>query len=113
MNSNTNQEESTTIAMKLKLCKDPPPAEASSNIKAIQPKSEVQDQKSLKIFVGQLNSETNENSLKEYFSKFGTVIDVYFPVNNSKQKHGYAYVTFSQFHDKHPLDIRTHLINGW
>lgn len=100
----------TTIAMKLKLCKTPSPVETLPAAKLVEPQSKDQP---LRIFVGHLNSETDENTLKEYFIKYGEVADVYFPINSSGQKRGFAFVTFSQFYDKHPLEIPVHLINGW
>ncbi|CAL8463515.1 g3049 [Coccomyxa elongata] len=49
-----------------------------------------------RIFVGKLNKETTENDVKEYFTRFGYVMDVYLPrdkVNRSEHR-GFGFVTF-------------------
>eukprot|EP00887_Chlorella_sp_A99_P002740 scaffold6.g2740.t1 len=49
-----------------------------------------------RIFVGKLNKETMEQDVKEYFSRFGFVMDVYLPrgKNNKREHRGFGFVTF-------------------
>lgn len=49
-----------------------------------------------RIFVGKLGKETSEQDVKDYFIKFGYVMDVYLPrdKNNKREHRGFGFVTF-------------------
>ncbi len=49
-----------------------------------------------RIFVGKLNRETSDQDVKEYFSRFGYVLDVYLPRDktNKREHRGFGFVTF-------------------
>ena len=49
-----------------------------------------------RIFVGKLSKEVNEDDVKDCFSKFGFVLDVYLPKNkdNKLEHRGFGFVTF-------------------
>jgi RNA recognition motif-containing protein len=69
--------------------------------------------KTLRIFVGGLKSTTEESTVREYFSKFGEVLKIDIPEDNSTHKRrGFCYVTFS---DHDPVDkvslIKFHMID--
>jgi len=48
------------------------------------------------MFVGKLTRDTNEQDVKEYFSRFGFVLDVYLPrdKSNKREHRGFGFVTF-------------------
>ena len=49
-----------------------------------------------RIFIGKLTKETSEGDVKEYFMKFGYVMDVYLPKSkdNKTEHRGFGFVTF-------------------
>lgn len=49
-----------------------------------------------RIFVGKLPREANERDVKDYFSRFGYVLDVYLPrdKSNKREHRGFGFVTF-------------------
>lgn len=49
-----------------------------------------------RIFVGKLGKDVSENDVKEYFSKYGYVLDVYLPKNkdNKSEHRGFGFITF-------------------
>ncbi|GAB4820792.1 hypothetical protein N2152v2_007838 [Parachlorella kessleri] len=49
-----------------------------------------------RIFVGKLNKDTSEQDVKDYFIRFGYVMDVYLPrdKNNKREHRGFGFVTF-------------------
>jgi RNA-binding protein Musashi len=49
-----------------------------------------------RIFVGKLNRETSDQDVKDYFSRFGYVLDVYLPrdKSNKREHRGFGFVTF-------------------
>ncbi|KAK9827371.1 hypothetical protein WJX81_002984 [Elliptochloris bilobata] len=49
-----------------------------------------------RIFVGKLNKETTEGDVREYFTRFGYVMDVYMPRDkiNRAEHRGFGFVTF-------------------
>ena len=112
-NAHGDQLKTTTIAMKLKLCKEPAQAEVVPAVKPSQLEMKAEFPKVLRIFVGHLNSETDENTLKEYFGKYGEIADIYLPVNAYGQRRGFAFVTFTRFSGKHPMETPVHIIKGW
>lgn len=64
-----------------------------------RPESLVQDQgntfNSVKIFVGGLPSSCDTDKLKEYFGKFGRIVDAVVMMDNQTQRHrGFGYCTF-------------------
>lgn len=59
------------------------------------------------LFVGRLSSKTDEKSLETYFSQWGKVVD-----SNCRRNYNYAFITFSSFYGKHPLDQKQHFIDG-
>lgn len=53
------------------------------------------DPNSFKIFVGGLDLETTEEDLKEYFSKYGTVVELLIKINvKTKKSRGFGFVGF-------------------
>ena len=59
-----------------------------------RPPVEITD-KTLTIFVGNLALETDENSLRNFFSSCGEVIDIKLKKNEDGTSKGYGYVNFS------------------
>jgi len=49
-----------------------------------------------RIFVGKLNRETSDQDVKDYFARFGYVLDVYLPRDrvNKREHRGFGFVTF-------------------
>lgn len=49
-----------------------------------------------RVFVGKLNKDTSEQDVKDYFTRFGYVMDVYLPrdKNNKREHRGFGFVTF-------------------
>jgi RNA recognition motif-containing protein len=51
---------------------------------------------SKKVFVGNLNFDTNEEGLRQHFSSVGNVVDLHIPLNrDTGRPRGFAFVTFS------------------
>jgi len=51
---------------------------------------------SSKIFVGNLNFDTNESGIRQHFNDVGTITDVHIPTNrDTGRPRGFAFVTFS------------------
>jgi len=51
---------------------------------------------SSKIFVGNLNFDTNESGIREHFATIGTITDIHIPTNrDTGRPRGFAFVTFS------------------
>ena len=68
-----------------------------------------------RIFVGKLNRETSEFDLKNYFSQFGFVLDVYLPRDktNKREHRGFGFVTFETDAAIHrALSYGSHTIHG-
>lgn len=96
------KDKTNTIAMKLKLGlaqHNPPEPEASNSPE-------------MRLFVGHLCPQIDENALRQYFSSFGNVIDVFFPNDSSGSTRGFAFVTFSCLFGEHPMKTPKHIING-
>uniref|UniRef100_A0A8C9SZ79 RNA binding motif protein X-linked n=1 Tax=Scleropages formosus TaxID=113540 RepID=A0A8C9SZ79_SCLFO len=48
-----------------------------------------------KLFIGGLNTETNEKALEQYFSKYGRIVEVLLMKDRETNKsRGFAFVTF-------------------
>lgn len=63
------------------------------------------------IYVGNIYIETTEQSLREYFESYGTVIDVQILKKHERTK--CAFVEFSQPEEaQEALNIRPHIVNG-
>ncbi|CAA6664954.1 unnamed protein product [Spirodela intermedia] len=68
---------------------------------------------SKKIFVGRLPQEATVEDLREYFSRFGHIIDVYVPKDPKKTGHrGFGFVTFAEEGVADRVSRRTHEIHG-
>lgn len=95
-------DKTNTIAMKLKLglAQDNAPHQKASN------------SQEMRLFIGHLCPEIDENSLRDYFSSFGNVIDVFFPQDSSGGMRGFAFVTFSRLFGEHPTKTPKHVVNG-
>jgi cold-inducible RNA-binding protein len=51
----------------------------------------------VKLYVGNLDYATDENKLREEFSQFGTVTDVFLPIEKATNRpRGFGFVTFSK-----------------
>lgn len=94
----------------LKHCQKPVPSGAVSKIRKPTNPSD------LRLFVKNLRPETNEESLRKYFSHWGIVTDIFI----RKAKHRYvgsrnamAYITFSSYFNESPLSSGyIHIIDG-
>jgi RNA-binding protein Musashi len=66
----------------------------------------------MRLYVKFLNPITTEDTLMQYFSKFGKVEDISLPKNkaNDKNNRTYAFITFSSY-KKFPLNLE-HIIDG-
>lgn len=68
-----------------------------------------------RMFVGKLTRDTNEQDVKEYFSRFGFVLDVYLPrdKSNKREHRGFGFVTFeTQASIGRVIAHRNHYIKG-
>lgn len=66
-----------------------------SNDKSIN-LSKANDDEDRKLFIGGLNWETNDKDLKEYFTKYGTVVDVSIKFDAvSGNPRGFGFITFA------------------
>ncbi|GLJ49608.1 hypothetical protein SUGI_1052480 [Cryptomeria japonica] len=66
-----------------------------------------------KIFVGRLPQEANAEDLRQYFSNFGLVIDVYVPKDPRRTGHrGFGFVTFAEEGVADRVSRRSHEILG-
>lgn len=115
-----------TMADKLKLSQtEPSPDAKKKTVKVERPstgKAKVKQPEAAKkpvgnqfrLFVGKLNSATNEESIRSHFEKFGEITDIYFPPGKEDAclHRGYCFVTFSNFYDKHPGEQKYHKIDG-
>lgn len=102
------KEKTSEIALKLKLSTSQLPAEPA----AIPRDSKDQKSAELRLFVGRLNPWFDAQMLRSYFSKFGEVVDIHFPLDAEGHGRGFAFVTFSHFFGEHPTEIPLHEING-
>ncbi|CAF3033886.1 unnamed protein product [Rotaria sp. Silwood2] len=66
-----------------------------------------------KLYLGGVKEPITENDLKDYFSKFGTIVDVVVMKDRDGQYRGYGFVEFDDYDpvDKIILE-RTHLVCG-
>ncbi|CAA7395741.1 unnamed protein product [Spirodela intermedia] len=66
-----------------------------------------------KIFVGRLPQEANAEDLRQYFSRFGHIVDVYVPKDPKRSGHrGFGFVTFAEESVADRVSRRTHEIHG-
>lgn len=66
-----------------------------------------------KIFIGRLPQEATVEDLREYFSRFGHITDVYVPKDPKKTGHrGFGFVTFAEDGVADRVSRRTHEIRG-
>ncbi|MQL70932.1 hypothetical protein Taro_003268 [Colocasia esculenta] len=66
-----------------------------------------------KIFVGRLPQEANADDLRQYFSRFGRILDVYVPKDPKRTGHrGFGFVTFAEESVADRVSRRTHEILG-
>jgi len=67
-----------------------------------------------KLFIGGLNHETTDDQLKDYYSKWGTVIDcIVIRDPTTKHSRGFGFVTYSTIKmAEAAMDARPHTING-
>lgn len=63
-----------------------------------------------RFFVGRLSSWTDEEMLREYFSQFGTLADVFMPRQGSSHR-GFAFITYSELFEKTPFKMTGHVID--
>lgn len=74
------------------------------------------DPSDLRVFVKNLRPETTEATLKNYFSRWGTVVDVL--IRKPLQPHrgfvscAMGFITFSSFFTESPLRLVVHIIDG-
>nr|CAB3253656.1 heterogeneous nuclear ribonucleoprotein A3 homolog 2-like [Phallusia mammillata] len=66
-----------------------------------------------KIFIGGIKEGCDENALKEYFGKFGSINSCEIPRNNEQRPKGFAFITFNDFDIVDKLVAkRHHMIAG-
>ncbi|XP_020104678.1 heterogeneous nuclear ribonucleoprotein A/B isoform X2 [Ananas comosus] len=66
-----------------------------------------------KIFVGRLPQEATADDLRQYFGRFGRILDVYVPKDPKKTGHrGFGFVTFAEDGVADRVSRRTHEILG-
>jgi hypothetical protein len=68
-----------------------------------------------RIFIGKLTKDTSEADVKEYFSRFGYVMDVYMPKakDNKSEHRGFGFVTFeTDAAIKRVVGAGTHKLKG-
>jgi RNA recognition motif-containing protein len=65
----------------------------------------------LHFFVGNLSPKTDEDSLRDYFSCFGKLVDVFIARDREGFSRRFGYITFSSFHGRSPL-MNHHMIDG-
>ncbi|KAI1698913.1 RNA recognition motif domain-containing protein [Ditylenchus destructor] len=66
-----------------------------------------------KLFVGGLSKETSAETMREYFSKFGDVVECYIPRNVDNSSRGFGYVTLkSQEAINNALNSAPHCIDN-
>jgi len=61
-----------------------------------------------KIFIGRLTSDISTEDLKEYFSKYGDIVDIFIP----KPFRGFAFITFQEITVAQALFGEDHIIKG-
>lgn len=66
-----------------------------------------------KIFVGRLPQEANSDDLRQYFGRFGRILDVYIPKDPKRTGHrGFGFVTFAEDGVAERVSRRSHEICG-
>ncbi|XP_077213073.1 RNA-binding (RRM/RBD/RNP motifs) family protein [Tasmannia lanceolata] len=66
-----------------------------------------------KIFVGRLPQEANVQDLRQYFGRFGRILDAYIPKDPKKTGHrGFGFVTFAEDGVAERVSRRAHEIHG-
>lgn len=66
-----------------------------------------------KIFVGRLPQEANTEDLRQYFGRFGRILDVYIPKDPKRTGHrGFGFVTFAEDGVAERVSRRSHEICG-
>ncbi|GAV73675.1 RRM_1 domain-containing protein/RRM_6 domain-containing protein [Cephalotus follicularis] len=66
-----------------------------------------------KIFVGRLPQEATSDDLRQYFGRFGRILDVYIPKDPKRTGHrGFGFVTFAEDGVADRVSRRTHEICG-
>ncbi|XP_020273625.1 heterogeneous nuclear ribonucleoprotein 1 [Asparagus officinalis] len=66
-----------------------------------------------KIFVGRLPQEASVDDLRQYFGRFGRILDVYIPKDPKRSGHrGFGFVTFAEDGVAERVSRRTHEILG-
>ncbi|EOX91423.1 RNA-binding family protein isoform 1 [Theobroma cacao] len=66
-----------------------------------------------KIFVGRLPQEANAEDLRQYFGRFGRILDVYVPKDPKRSGHrGFGFVTFAEDGVADRVSRRSHEICG-
>jgi RNA recognition motif-containing protein len=63
-----------------------------------------------RYFVGRLTPAVDSIALREYFSEFGEIVDVFFPKDDFGKPRGFAFITFKHLF-KDPLSAPLHVIN--
>ena len=73
------------------------------------------DPSELRLFVKNLRPETTKETLKQYFDRWGVVIDVFMRQSEQNNYDGtrcsMGYITFSCFYNQSPLSV-IHIIDG-
>jgi RNA-binding protein Musashi len=108
-NKQTKKDKSNMMALKLKLGLAQPMKE---DVMPTLSKKKIPKTSEMRLFVGHLCTLTDETALKEYFSTFGDVVDVFFPRDSCGGTRGFAFVTFSHLYGEHPMKTPRHVIKG-
>ncbi|KAG7693053.1 hypothetical protein KL930_004862 [Ogataea haglerorum] len=76
-------------------------------------RADVQSKDQGKMFIGGLNWETTEESMKNYFSQFGDVIDLTIMKDNATgRSRGFGFLTFASSSSVDEVLKKTHVLDG-
>mmetsp|Transcript_38542 Transcript_38542/g.151986 ORF Transcript_38542/g.151986 Transcript_38542/m.151986 type:complete len:146 (-) Transcript_38542:4773-5210(-) len=90
-----------------------PHGEGDRKRSAAPRKEQDLDSKQGKVFIGGLSWETNEDSLKDYFEKFGKLIDcVIMRDRQTGKPRGFGFVTFAEEADAKAAVQERHELDG-
>ncbi|KAH3685255.1 hypothetical protein WICPIJ_003772, partial [Wickerhamomyces pijperi] len=76
-------------------------------------RADIQSKDQGKMFIGGLNWETTEESMKNYFSQFGDVVDLTIMKDNATgRSRGFGFLTFASSSSVDDVLKKTHVLDG-